>query len=148
MDQIYLAFDYGLKRIGVAQADSITGQARALTTLPSEWAAVSQLVRDWQPDHLVVGLPLTLDGGEQEITASARRFARRLAHEFRLPVSLCDERMSSVAAQDMLRAQRASGERRRRLKKQDIDSHAASVILQQWLDGESTDNGLDEQPAD
>ena len=148
MAQTYLAFDFGLKRIGVAQADSITGQARALATLPSEWSAVTRLVQDWRPDHLIVGLPLTLDGGEQEITATARRFARRLAHEFRLPVSLCDERMSSLAAQDMLRAQRASGERRRRLKKQDIDSHAARVILQQWLDGESKEHGLDEQPAD
>lgn len=145
MTETYLAFDFGLKRIGVAQADSVIGQARALTTIGRDWSVIDSLLQQWQPNRLIVGLPLTEDGGVQEMTGAARNFARKLGSRSGLPVCLCDERMSSSAAHAMLRAQRASGQRRRRLKKEDIDSHAACLILQQWLDGEITAHGVDDE---
>lgn len=140
MSLTYLAFDYGEQRIGVALAHSLTGQAKALTTVANQWPQIEALLREWQPDICVVGLPLAMDGSEQPISQAARKFARRLAASGAGLVHLCDERMSSIAAQDMLRAQRASGQRKRRLRKGDIDSQSACLILQQWLDGDQRDD--------
>ena len=136
---VYLAFDYGLKRIGVAVGDSLTASARALPTLPHhdkpDWIAVDQLLRDWRPSALVVGLPLDEDGGEQAITAPARRFAQELGKRSGLAVHLADERYSSRSADDALRQARASGQMARRVRKGDRDGEAARIILEQWLLG-------------
>lgn len=140
MSLTYLGFDYGEQRIGVALAHSLTGQAKPLTTVANQWPLIEALLREWQPDICIVGLPLAMDGSDQPISLAARKFARRLQAEGPKQVYLCDERMSSIAAQDMLRAQRASGQRKRRLRKGDIDSQSACVILQQWLDGEERDD--------
>ena len=74
---VYLAFDYGEKRIGTAVGDDLTRTARPLPTLPTgDWTAITRLIADWRPAALIVGLPLLEDGGEQAITVSARSFAR------------------------------------------------------------------------
>lgn len=130
--QTLLGFDFGTRRIGVAAGQRITGTARALATLNArdgqpDWAQVEQLIANWQPDALVVGLPLQLDGTRSEITAAAERFARRLHGRFRLPVHLQDERLSSYAAE-------AAREDPR--KRDDLDAEAARIILQDWLDSQ------------
>lgn len=136
MPATYLGFDFGLARIGVAVGDSITGSARPLKTVPRDWQQILELLAEWAPSECVVGLPLTADGGEQEITATARRFAGRLSTEWGGPVHLSDERMSSLSATSMMRATRATGTRRRPMPSEQIDSQAACLILQQWMDAQ------------
>lgn len=132
---IYLAFDYGEKRIGTAVGDDVTRSARALSSIAGgDWKALAKLVADWRPSALIVGLPLHEDGSEQATTTAARRFAAQLGEQLKLPVHLADERYSSRAADDWLRDARASGRMVRRVRKGDRDAQAARVILQQWLE--------------
>jgi putative Holliday junction resolvase len=134
VSQVYLGFDYGLKRIGVAIGDSLTLSARPLPGLAGpDWTAIQKLVADWRPSALVVGLPLDEDGSEQEITGAARRFAAQLQQRLKLPVHQADERYSSRAADAALRDARASGRMSRRVRKGDRDAQAARIILEQWL---------------
>lgn len=129
----YLAFDYGEKRIGAAVGDSITGMARPLPTLSGGLEAVLKLIAEWRPVALIVGLPLNEDGSEQPITTRTRAFVRQLQVRCPLPVHWSDERYSSRAADDVLRAARASGAMARRVRKGDRDGLAAKIILEQWL---------------
>lgn len=135
--QTYLAFDYGERRIGMAVGDSLTGTARPLATVDChaepDWRAIEARLREWRPAALVVGLPLSEDGGEQPITAHSRRFAAELARRSGLPVHLADERYSSRLADDSLRQARASGLMTRRVRKGDRDGQAARILLEQWL---------------
>lgn len=132
---LFLAFDYGEKRIGTAVGDDVTRSARALAALAgNDWKSVDKLVADWKPSALIVGLPLHEDGSEQATTAAARRFAAQLGERVKLPVHLADERYSSRAADDFLRDARSSGRMTRRVRKGDRDAQAARVILQQWLE--------------
>ncbi|MEZ5741568.1 MAG: Holliday junction resolvase RuvX [Burkholderiaceae bacterium] len=99
-----LGFDVGLARVGVALGNAITGDARALRILVRTsnrqlFADITSLIGQWQPDALVVGRPLTDDGRAQATTGLAERFARQLGGRFGLPVTLVDERYSSLAAQ-------------------------------------------------
>lgn len=136
MAAVYLGFDFGLKRVGVAVGQSLTGTATPLTTLAAQdgqpdWNVVAKLLAEWQPAALVVGLPYNSDGSEQTITTRATRFARQLEGRYGLPVHQVDERYSSTTAEENLRANRAAG--RRRVRKTDIDAAAACVILEAWL---------------
>lgn len=133
-----LAFDFGLKRTGVATGESRAGLTRGVATLlprsgEPDWAAISALIREWQPDLLVVGLPYNADGSDSAMTVAARAFAQALASRSALRVDTLDERHSSSEAQASLREQRASGLRRRRVRREDIDREAARVIARQWL---------------
>lgn len=133
----FLGFDYGTRRIGVATGEAVTGAARPLTTLPARagepsWEALRQVVREWRPRALVVGLPLTLDGAQQPMTGRARRFAEALGRETGLPVHLHDERHSSREAARRFAAARARGQLRRR-DAAALDAMAAAVILESWL---------------
>ena len=135
---IFLAFDYGEKRVGTAVGDDLTASARALPTLPNgDWTALLKLIAEWRPTALVVGLPLDEAGGEQPMSLAARKFAQQLGQRSGLPVHISDERYSSRAADEVLRDARASGRMNRRVRKGDRDGQAACVILQQWL-GERT----------
>lgn len=132
-----LGFDFGARRIGVASGNRISQSARPLPVLmvnagEPDWTRVDALLAEWQPEALVVGLPLTLEGGEQEITRGARAFADALAQRSGLPVHLVDERHTSQEASRRFAAQRASGAARRR-DAANIDSLAAAVILESWL---------------
>ena len=96
-----LGFDFGERRIGVAVGDNLVGIAHPLQTIDAEsndirFAAIAQLITEWKPVGLVVGLPSHLDGTEHELTHLARKFARRLEGRFNLPVTLVDERLSSA----------------------------------------------------
>ncbi len=133
-----LAFDYGLQRIGVATGESRAGLTRGLTTLQPvdgqpDWRGIQRLADEWRPDLLVVGVPYNADGTSSAMTAAARQFAAALAERTGLPVEEVDERFSSLEAGDRLRAQRASGLRRRRLSREDIDREAARLLARQWL---------------
>jgi putative holliday junction resolvase len=131
-----MGFDVGSRRIGVAIANTLSATARALAVVernPAEWPRFDALVAEWRPQLLVVGDPLTLAGEVQEITRSARRFARELADRYRLPVSLVDERTSSKEADRRFADARAAGAARRRDAALQ-DARAAQIILERWLD--------------
>ena len=146
-DSLYLGFDYGARRIGVAVGDRLTGSARPLPAVANgrqpDWEALSKALKEWRPAGCVVGLPLDLDGEDQEVTGHARAFARELRTRYGVPVFLCDERLSSRAADDELRGARADGRMNRRVRKGDRDGVAARLILEQWL----ADGGESAQPA-
>jgi putative holliday junction resolvase len=136
--KIVLAFDFGLRRIGVACGDTLSRSASALEAVPVDlsgprWQVIASLMRDWQPDMLVVGLPYNVDGSDSEQTLAARGFAVELARRHALEVALVDERYSSLEAEARLKAARASGLRRRRVAKSDVDAAAACVILERWF---------------
>ena len=130
---VYLGFDFGTKRIGVAIGDAVTRAARGLGAVPQDWNKIGTLLAEWSPAACIVGLPLGEDGGEQAITRQARQFARELQQHFKGPVHLCDERYSSRSARDDLRGARAAGHLKRRVREGDKDSAAARIILEQWL---------------
>ncbi len=134
-----LAFDYGLRRTGVAIGESRAGVTRGIATLlpragEPDWQGITALLREWQPDLLVVGLPYNADGSDSAMTLAARAFAKALAGHSALPVETVDERHSSTEALARLREARAGGLRRRRVRREDIDREAARVIARQWLD--------------
>ncbi|WP_322015082.1 Holliday junction resolvase RuvX [Paraburkholderia sp. J12] len=134
-----LAFDYGEKRIGVALGNALTHSARALTVIQNRsrdyrFEAIGALLREWQPDLLVVGLPCHPDGTPHAMTQQAKRFGNQLNGRFNLPVLWVDERYSSVDAEARLRER---GEYRGDHASGQIDAEAACVILQQYLDERS-----------
>ena len=136
--KVVLAFDFGLRRIGVACGDSISRSASALETVPAglngpRWELIASMLKDWQPDLAVVGLPYNVDGSDSEQTVAARNFAAELARRFGVEVVMVDERYSSLEAGARLQAARESGLRRRRVAKSDVDAAAACVILERWF---------------
>ncbi|HEV3182693.1 MAG TPA: Holliday junction resolvase RuvX [Steroidobacteraceae bacterium] len=138
--QTVLAFDFGLKRIGIACGDTLTRHAAARAAVAvhrgtPDWEAIAREVRALAPGVLVVGAPYNADGSEGTLLAGARRFAAELERRFALPVQLVDERFSSLEANAALKRRRASGERGR-IERADIDSAAAAVILGRWFQGE------------
>jgi putative holliday junction resolvase len=121
----WLAFDFGLRRIGVAQGNTLMYQAHPLCVIDlaendAKFAAIEQLLKQWQPVACVVGLPLHPDGAEHEMTRRCRRFANQLHGRFGVSAVLVDERYSSA----VLGAKRG----------QVIDAEAAAIILQQYFD--------------
>jgi putative holliday junction resolvase len=121
--QSFLAFDVSLRRVGVATGNSLTGRAQPLKTLTQEGAArfeaIAALIREWQPDALVIGVPRHPDGTPHDNTVRAQRFGRQLHGRFRLPVHEVDERWTTTAAAE-------AGAR-------DLDAAAAALILEQFL---------------
>jgi putative holliday junction resolvase len=136
--KIVLAFDFGLRRIGVACGDTLSRNASVLETVPAgpngpRWELIATMMRDWQPDMAVVGLPYNVDGSDNEMTGAARSFAAELARRFGVEVVMVDERYSSLEAAARLQTARESGLRRRRVAKSDVDAAAACVILERWF---------------
>ena len=121
--QTFVAFDVGRKRTGVATGNRLTRTATPRPTLRAEgdarWPQVAAILRDWQPDALVVGVPFHPDGAEHENTALARRFARQLRGRHGLPVFEVDERYSTTEAHALGAA--------------DADAASACIILEQFL---------------
>lgn len=126
-----LAFDYGLKKIGVAIGNTLTCHARPLTILRpitkvQRFEQIEALLKQWQPDTVVVGLPLTAEGDEQYASLRCRRFANQLQGRYGVTVHLVNEYGSSMEAQALLGSN------------DDDDAVAAAVILQRWLDQPSS----------
>ncbi|WP_318269493.1 Holliday junction resolvase RuvX [Salinisphaera orenii] len=140
-DGVVLGFDFGTEWIGVALGNRIAGSARPLTAVgggdPPAWPAIDELIAEWRPARLVVGLPLDDQsdepGAEQPMTRRSRRFMRQLAARFEIAVDAVDERYTTTEAVDRLRAARASGSRKTRVTKTDRDAAAAGVIVETWL---------------
>ena len=133
--QVLLGFDFGFRHIGVAVGQTITQTAEPLTTLsakggvPKSWDTLTALIKKWQPNGFVVGIPLNMDGTPQPITDAARAFGEMLSDQYNIPWYSQDERLSTVAAKEAL----FEREGFRGLKKQNIDSMAAVLILEGWL---------------
>jgi putative Holliday junction resolvase len=128
-----LAFDYGCAYIGVAVGQSVTGTATPLPALKArdgipDWTQIEQLIREWQPQRLLVGLPLNMDGSESEMSVRARKFANRLHGRFGLQVETWDERLSSFEARGELLAQGKSA-----FRDAGVDSLSARLILESWF---------------
>ena len=130
-----MAFDYGTKSIGVAIGQQLTATASPLDALKANdgvpnWDILQKLIEEWQPDFLVVGLPLNMDGTEQEVTQRAKKFANRLHGRFGKQVELCDERLSTTDARARLFEEGGY----RNLQKGKIDSMSACVILESYFE--------------
>ncbi len=139
--RIALAFDYGRRRIGMAAGDTLTATAAPRPAVAAhagvpDWSAIAREILALSPHVLVVGVPYNADGSEGSMAQETRQFAQSLQARFALPVEHVDEHGSSLEAGSRLKDQRASGQRRRRVQRADIDSAAAAVILTRWLAGE------------
>jgi putative Holliday junction resolvase len=137
VNAVYLGFDYGRRRIGIACGQAITQSATPVDTVAAhggvpDWPRIDRTVSAWQPQGLVVGIPLHMDGVEQTETHEARRFAATLHRRYALPVFEADERLSSREAEGVIVEARRRGSRRR-TRKADVDRMAASIILERWL---------------
>jgi len=129
-----LAFDFGIKRIGVAVGNTIAHTTQPLITLHGEqneqrFAAIAALIKEWQPAALVVGLPCNDDGTPHEMTRLCRRFANRLKGRFNLPTILVDERYTSASASAQLTEMGVRGIKQKPM----IDQVAAQHILQAYF---------------
>lgn len=138
-----LAFDFGLKKTGVASGELEIGVAHPLTTIvadsrPARFAAIDKLIAEWRPGLLVVGLPKHPDDVEHEMTRAARNFAGELETRYRLPVFLHDERYSSATIEDELRSQEHANRRGMAKSRHFVDALAAQVILQGFFDERAT----------
>jgi putative holliday junction resolvase len=144
MNQTYVGFDFGLKRIGIAVGSDGTGAARPVATAANhaapDWTAIDRVITDWDPAALVLGVPYNADGSAHAVTTAAQRFGEELAQRYGLPVHTTDERYSSAAAHDALVERRERGDHRR-LRREDIDAAAAAVILTGWLASAHNDKG-------
>ncbi len=131
---IYLGFDFGFKRIGLAVGQLLTGSASPLATLEANqgvpnWHNLRIIIERWCPQALIVGLPTAIDNKELYTTSAAKSFARKLGRQYGLPVHLVDERLTTKEARAYLFASGGY----RKIKKADVDSIAACIILEQWL---------------
>jgi putative Holliday junction resolvase len=136
-----MAFDWGLKNIGVAVGTRSLGTSQPCAVIKAKngspnWAEIEALIGTWGPALLVVGDPLNMDGSDAEIAPRARRFARQLEGRFGLTVVMVDERLSSHAAKSEQAALGHDGDYRKR----PIDAEAANLILQTWLTGDTEIN--------
>ncbi len=147
-----LGFDYGLKRIGVAVGQELTGTATALVTIRAtdgkpDWEAITRLIEQWKPDELVIGLPLNMDGTFHELSYKAQRFGNQLNGRYNLRAHFMDERLSSLEAERHLKSSQQAPiknrpkKKARKIQKADIDKIAAKVILESWLDKQKLESG-------
>ena len=125
-----IGFDFGPRKIGVAIGQRITATAAPLTTLRShddrpDWPRIEALIREWQPEAAVVGLPYNMDDTETAIAPLARRFARQVQGRFGLPVHLVDERLTTLEARQILG--------RKATSREVVDAMAAKLLLETWL---------------
>lgn len=132
LSTVVLAFDFGLRRIGVAVGQTVTQSATPLPILRAEkgkprWEEISELISRWHPTALLVGLPYKMDGREQAISFAARQFAGLLKEKFNLPIYLVDERLTTREAKRRL------VESGIKLKDYPVDSFAAKLILEAWM---------------
>jgi putative Holliday junction resolvase len=129
-----MAFDFGTRRIGVASGQEILGTGKPLTMLPArdgvpDWEQIGRLLKEWQPDRVLVGLPLNMDGTENDMCARARKFGKRLHGRFHVEVEMVDERLTSFEAKGDVMASGGS----RDFGRDGVDDRAAVLILETWF---------------
>lgn len=132
-----IAFDFGLKRVGVAIGNTLTGTAASHITLTvknhkPDWKKIESLINEWKPECLVVGLPIEPNGSDSPLKPHIIRFSHQLHGRFHLPVETEDEQFTSIEASERLRTLRQSG-RKSKVRKEEVDKLAAAVILENWL---------------
>lgn len=132
--RLLLAFDFGMKRIGIAIGQTLTGQARPLATLNAKqgtpaWDMLDKLIKQWKPDALVVGIPLNMDGTDQPMTLHARAFGQTLKLRYHLPIHEMDERLTTKEARDQLFHEGGY----KALQSGRVDQVAAVLILENWF---------------
>ncbi len=130
MSNVMLGFDFGTKRIGVAVGQLITRTATPLEPLAAkigvpQWDEIAKLIKTWNADTLVVGLPYNMDASISDMVIAAEKFQESLRQQFNLPVHGCDERLTTFAAKQQLAEDENSSYA--------LDSVAAQIILQQWM---------------
>ena len=131
--QLLIGFDFGMKYIGVATGQTLTGTATPLTTIRAQdgipdWSEIEKLIQDWQATALIIGIPLNMDGSQQTMTFRAKKFANRLHGKFKLPIHLVDERLTSWEAKERL-----NGKNTLEADLDKLNSEAAAIIVEQWL---------------
>ncbi|MFQ6004367.1 MAG: Holliday junction resolvase RuvX [Woeseia sp.] len=136
LPETIVAFDFGLRRIGVAVGQDVTASANPLAAVRNghagpDWRAIGNIIDEWRPSRLIVGIPKHDDGSESGLAGHIRAFVRELAR-FELPVGTVDERYSSLEAGELLKSERAAG-LRGKLRKEAVDSVAAALIAGRWL---------------
>ena len=138
MSATFLGFDFGTRRIGVAVGQNLTGTAQGIDTINNSgaqgpWPAIAKLVKEWQPDALVVGLPLAKNGSEAHLAKLAHAFGQELSEHFDLPVQFIDETLTSRAAETLVSDATAPGKRIIGKRQTLRDQIAAELILQTYL---------------
>ncbi len=133
-----LGFDFGTKSIGVAVGQEVTGTATPLNAVKAvdgipNWDSVAKVFDEWQPNIVIVGLPLNMDGTYQQVTYSAKKFSNRLHAKFKKPVETWDERLTTADA----RAQLFELGGFKKLDKGKVDSVSACIIVQSWMEQQS-----------
>jgi len=128
-----MAFDFGTRRIGVATGQQMLGTGQPQAMLPArdgipDWDAIGRLLQEWQPDLVLVGLPLNMDDSENDMCARARKFGKRLHGRFHVPVEMVDERLTSFEAKGEVMAGGGS----RDFGRHGVDDRAAVLILETW----------------
>lgn len=129
-----MAFDFGTRRIGVASGQEMLGTGKPLTMLPArdgvpDWEQIDRLLKEWQPDRVLVGLPLNMDDTENDMCARARKFGKRLHGRFHVEVEMVDERLTSFEAKGDVMASGGS----RDFGRDGVDDRAAVLILETWF---------------
>lgn len=138
-----IAFDFGTASIGAAIGQDITKTANPLMAFKArdgvpDWQKIEKMLKEWQPDYIVVGLPLNMDGTEQPLTIRARKFANRIHGRFGFQVHLQDERLTTVEA----KAHIFNSSGYRGLSKGHVDATSAVIILESWFDNQSVDESI------
>ena len=130
-----IGFDFGKKYIGVAVGQEITGSASPLGSIKAKdgipnWDSLAAYLKEWQPDFIVVGLPLNMDGSEQQLTLDAKKFGNRVAGRYGLKVEFQDERLTTADAKERLFSQGGY----KNLKKDNIDAESAALIIESYFE--------------
>ena len=134
---VVIAFDFGLKRTGVAVGNTVIGSATPECTLTSkdespDWDGISKLIEDWQPSQIVVGMPMELDGSENPLKKRIERFCNQIQGRYNITVDQENEQFTSLEAAQRLKQLRQSG-RKQKVSKDEVDKIAASIILENWM---------------
>jgi len=129
-----IGFDFGKKYIGVAVGQELTGNASPLGSIKASdgipnWDDLAKYLKEWLPDIIVVGLPLNMDGSEQQLTLDAKKFGKRINGRFGINVEFQDERLTTADAKEQLFAQGGY----RNLKKDNIDAQSAALIIESYF---------------
>lgn len=132
-----LGFDFGKKYIGVAVGQEITGSASPLGSIKASegiphWDSLTNYIKEWQPDFIVVGLPLNMDGSEQQLTLDAKKFGNRVSSRYSVKVEFQDERLTTADAKEQLFARGGF----RNLKKDNIDAESAKLIIESYFEAQ------------
>ncbi len=140
-ERTVLAFDFGSKSIGIAVGQEVTGNAQPLQAIKAKdgipgWEQIDTIVEEWQPDIMVVGLPLNMDGTPQHVTFAAKKFGNRLSNRYRMQVVTHDERLSTVDAKARLFEKGGY----KSLSKSNVDNMSACLILESWFEAQYNDD--------